>query len=75
MRGRELPDSGVVAGLIVFAEPLSQMFFRASYDPVYEMTVAAFRILPLCMPFSTVSSFFRSYEQIAGKKLLKELCA
>ncbi len=41
---------GIAALLILLAEPLTQLFFRDPSDPVYQMTVMGFRILPLCMP-------------------------
>ena len=45
--------AAVMAGvLMIFAEPWTRLFFRDPADPVYGMTISAFRILPLCMPFS-----------------------
>jgi len=45
----------ISAGLMAFAVPLTRLFFRNPADPVYEMTVAAFRIIPLCMPLNIIS--------------------
>ena len=41
--------TGIVILLIVFAEPLTRLFYQDPSDPVFEMTVMGFRILPLCM--------------------------
>ena len=38
--------------LVGFAESWTRLFFRDPADPVYGMTILAFRILPLCMPLS-----------------------
>ena len=59
----------IVAVLMVFAEPFTRMFFRDPADPVYGMTVIAFKILPLCMPLSVMYLYFAAYTQIIGKKL------
>ena len=59
----------VVAALVIFAEPWTRLFFRDPADPVYGMTVIAFKILPLCMPFSVMCVYFAAYTQIIGKKL------
>lgn len=60
----------VVAGIIALAHPLTLIFFRDQADPVFEMTVHAFRILPLCMPLSTFCMGFTAYGQAADKHVL-----
>ena len=61
---------GIAAVLVLFAEPLTRMFFRNPEDPVYGMTVMALRLLPLCMPLSVVSLTFGGYAQIIQKKIM-----
>ena len=60
----------IVALLILLAEPLTRMFYRDPADPVYDMTVMGFRLLPLCMPLAMVSLHFAAYAQTAEKKIL-----
>ena len=59
----------VSAGLVLLAEPLTMLFYRDPSDPVYQMTVMGFRIMPLCMPLSLVSLTFSGYAQTAEKKV------
>ncbi len=61
---------GIVALLVLMAEPLTRLFYRDPADPVYLMTVMGFRILPLCMPLAMVSLHFACYAQTAEKKAL-----
>jgi len=61
---------GIVAALILLAEPLTRMFYQNPSDPVYSMTVMGFRILPLCMPLAMISLHFACYAQAAEKKTL-----
>lgn len=61
---------GIVALLVLLAEPLTRLFYRDPADPVYDMTVMGFRILPLCMPLSMISIHFASYAQTAEKRIL-----
>ena len=56
--------------LILFAVPLTRMFYRDPSDPVYHMTVMGFRMLPLCMPLSVISLSFASFSQSAQKHLM-----
>ena len=60
----------VSALLIICAKPLTMMFYRDPSDPVFQMTVMGFRMLPLCMPLAVVSLAFASYAQAAEKHLL-----
>ena len=68
---RCLPLMCAISALVMlFAEPLTRLFFRDPADPVYGMTVAAFRILPLCMPFSVAVMNFICYAQASGQGML-----
>lgn len=61
---------GIVALLVIFAEPLTMMFYQDKSAPVYEMTVMGFRILPLCMPLSLISLHFSCFAQNSERKAL-----
>ena len=56
--------------LVIFAEPLTMLFYRDKTEPVYQLTVMGFRLLPLCMPLSTISLHFACYSQSIEKKTL-----
>ena len=58
------------AVLILFAHPITRLFYRDPSDPVYSMTVWAFRLLPVCMPPAVISLIFASYTQAAEKKVM-----
>lgn len=58
----------ISAGLILLAEPFTRIFFRVPADSVYDMTVWAFRILPLCMPFSVICMHFVCYALASNKQ-------
>ena len=60
----------MVAGLVLLAEPLTQMFYRDASDPVYQYTVMGFRLLPLCMPLAVWSLNYVSYAQAAERKVI-----
>ena len=61
---------GIVALLILLAEPLTQLFYHDPSDPVYQMTVMGFRILPLCMPPALWSLHYAAYAQTSEKKVM-----
>ncbi len=63
----------MVAGIMICAVPFTRIFFRDSADPIYNMTKMGFRILPLCMPFSTVLMHINCYGQTSGKDGLVHL--
>ncbi len=66
-----VPIMIVVAGLIIAAAvPLTRMFYRDPSDPIYDMTVMGFRMLPICMPLAVVSLSFACYAQATQKKLM-----
>ena len=60
----------IIAALVLLAEPLTQLFYQDPSDPVYNMTVMGFRLMPLCMVLSLVSLHFSAYAQTAEKKIL-----
>lgn len=61
---------GIVALLVIFAEPLTMIFYQNRLSEVYQMTVMGFRILPLCMPWSLISMHFSCFAQTAERKKL-----
>lgn len=61
---------GIVALLILLAEPLTNLYYHDPSDSVYPMTVMGFRILPLCMPLSLWSLHYASYAQTMEKKAI-----
>lgn len=60
----------MVAGLVLLAEPLTQMFYRDVSDPVYNYTIMGFRLLPLCMPLALWSLTYVPYAQAAEKRAI-----
>ena len=60
---------GISALLILSAVPLTRLFFRDPADPVFGMTVDAFRILPLCMPPTVIYLSLLCYAQASGQKV------
>ena len=61
---------GIVILLIVFAEPLTLIFYQDKSSEVYQMTVMGYRILPLCMPWSLISLHFSCFAQTSERKKL-----
>ena len=61
---------GIVALLVLAAEPLTRLFYRDPADPVYAMTVMGFRLMPLCMPLAVLSLHFAIYAQTSEKKVM-----
>ncbi|MCR5774030.1 MAG: ATP-binding protein [Lachnospiraceae bacterium] len=65
-----LPIMAVVSLiLIIFAEPITQMYYRDMSDPVYMMTVWGFRLLPIAMPLAVLVNTFVCYGQVTDKLL------
>ncbi len=60
----------ISAVIIALAVPFTRFFYRDPMDPVYEMTVMAYRLLPICMPLSIICLNFTCYAQASGKQLL-----
>lgn len=63
----------VSAGLVLCAAPLAGMYYHDAADPVYQMTLWGFRIIPLSMPLSIVGLHFSAYGQAMGKKVLVQI--
>jgi len=71
---RFIPLMALVAfGIILLSKPLTMMFYRNPAEPVYDMTLWAFRILPLCMPLSIVCMQFNCYYLGIGKQFMVHL--
>ncbi len=60
----------MAAGIILLAEPFTQLFYHDPADPVYHYTVMGFRLLPLCMPWSLLSLCYAAYVQATEKKIM-----
>ena len=59
----------VSALIIALAVPFTRIFFQDPTEPVFQMTVMAFRLLPICMPLSVISLTFLCYYQTMEKKV------
>ena len=55
--------------IMLFAEPLTRLYYRDPSDPVYMMTVIGFRILPFAMPLSIICTHFSNYWQASGRSI------
>jgi len=60
----------ISAALILLAVPLAKLYFHDPSDPIFQMTVDGFRILPICMPLSIICMHFVCYAQASGKQVL-----
>ena len=68
---RCIPLTLLMAAFIsAMAVPFTGFFYDDPSQPVFQMTVNAFRILPLSMPFSVFCLSFDSYGQVSGKQFL-----
>jgi len=65
----------VSAFIIAMAVPFTRLYYRDVTDPVYEMTVLGFRILPLCMPLSVICMHFTCYAQVSGRNIFVHVLA
>ena len=61
---------GIAAALIILSGPITGMFYHDPASPVFQMTAAGFRILPICMPFSMIALIFAGYSQATEQKPL-----
>lgn len=59
---------GIVVLLSVLAVPLTQMYYQDPAEPVFQMTVMGFRLLPLCMIPSVLSLAYAAYAQVMEKR-------
>ncbi len=58
----------VCGAVMALGEPLTNLFFHDPSEPVYDMTVMAFRLLPLCMPLAVFALNFTCYSQTIGRQ-------
>lgn len=61
--------------IMVFAEPITRLYYRDPSDPVYMMTVMGFRILPLCMPLAIITTHFCCYWQATNRHVQVHILA
>ena len=55
--------------MILMAVPFTRMYYRDVTDPVFNMTVAGFRIMPLCMPAGLLCMHFMCFGQVTNRQL------
>ena len=55
--------------IMVFAEPITQLYYRDPADPAYEMTVWGFRILPLCLAPAVIFTVFICYYETMKRRI------
>ena len=59
-----------MAVLILLAVPFTRLFIRDTADPVYQMTITAFRLMPITMPLALVCQAWLNYGQVSRKQVL-----
>lgn len=59
----------IAVAIMLFAEPLTRLYYRDPSDPVYMMTIMGFRILPFCMPLAIIISHFSCYWQASDRRI------
>ncbi|MBQ1477904.1 MAG: ATP-binding protein, partial [Erysipelotrichaceae bacterium] len=57
------------AVIILLASPISSLYFHQEAGEVYRFTVQCLRILPLCMPLSTIYLHFNCYYQSDNRQI------
>ncbi len=67
--------AAIALGIIALAVPFTRLYYRDAAEPVYGMTVWAFRILPVCMPLGVVCMQFTTYWQASGRMMPVHLLA
>ncbi len=65
----------ISAFIIIMARPFTMVFYQNTADPVFDMTMWGYRILPLCMPFSVWLMHFSCYALASGKQFMVHLYA
>ncbi len=65
--------AAIDVAIILCARPLAGCYYRITQQPVSDMTVWGFRILPICMPLSIICMHFTCYAQATGKQVLVHL--
>ena len=67
---RFVPLMCVISAIIMaLAVPFTMCFYRDPSEPVFYMTVWAFRLLPLCMPLSLICMHFVCYALASDKQI------
>lgn len=61
--------------LVALAVPFTRLFYQDPAQPVFEMTVWGFRLLPFCMPLAIIVLHFISYGQASGRNLFVHVMA
>lgn len=61
---------GIAIFIAIMAVPFTKLYYQDTASPVFDMTVWGFRILPFCMPLSTICMHFSCYGQISNKQVL-----
>ncbi len=65
----------IAVAIMLFAEPLTRLYYRDPSDPVYMMTIMGFRILPFCMPLAIIISHFSCYWQATDRRIQVHILA
>ena len=60
----------MMAFLILMAVPFTRLYFHDPSQPVFQMTVDGFRIIPISMPLGLVCQTTSNYGQVMGKRLM-----
>jgi len=65
----------VSAVIIALAVPFTRMYYRNPADPVFDMTVWGFRLLPLCLPTGLIGMHFMCFGQVTDRQLPTHILA
>lgn len=66
-----IPMMAVISVIVVaLGDPLTRMYYRNPAEPVFGMTVSAFRLLPLVMPLSMFTMHMTCYAQSNARQAL-----
>ncbi len=65
-----LIEIGVMIFLILCAVPFTRIYYRDVTEPIYQMTVMGFRLLPITMPLGLYCQTVLNYAQVTKKQLL-----
>ena len=68
---RFIPLMCIISAIIILlAVPLTTLYYQVPSDPVFDMTVWGFRLLPICMPLAIFRMVFSCYGQAIGRHLM-----
>ena len=71
---KSIPLIAILAAVMVcLAVPFTNCFYHDPSLPVYQMTVAGFRIIPICLPFVVLCLSFENYAEASGKHVLAHI--